>query len=131
MNLGADHPKAAVVAIDLRRGNVDMAVATTPSPDGGARVIAANARLFGRCCTASIPVIHLVTGYRYADEIRANPFWRTRAADPAATRNNSMRHNQNLYSALQPADWVNVLKAGQVVHEAAAGGTRHDHAVLA
>ena len=94
MNLGVDHPKAAVVAIDLHRGHLDMAVATMPmSPDGAARVIAANARLFGWCRTAGIPVIHLVTGYRDAEEIRANPFWRTRAEDPAATRKNVMRHN--------------------------------------
>jgi nicotinamidase-related amidase len=94
MNLGVDHPKAAVVAIDLHRGHLDMAVATMPmSPDGAARVIAANARLFGRCRAAGIPVIHLVTGYRDAEEIRANPFWRTRAEDPAATRKNVMRHN--------------------------------------
>lgn len=94
MNLGVDHPKAAVVAIDLHRGHLDMAVATMPmSPDGAARVIAANARLFSWCRTAGIPVIHLVTGYRDAEEIRANPFWRTRAEDPAATRKNVMRHN--------------------------------------
>jgi hypothetical protein len=62
-------------------------------PDGAAPVIAANARLFGWCRTAGIPVIHLVTGYRGAEEIRANPFWRIRAEDPAATRKNVMRHN--------------------------------------
>lgn len=76
MNLGVDHPKAAIVAIDLHRGHLDMAVATMPtSPDGGARVIAANARLFGWCRAAGIP------------------FWRTRAEDPAATRKNVLRHN--------------------------------------
>ena len=58
MNLGVDHPKAAVVAIDLHRGHLDMAVATMPmSPDGTARVVAANARLFGWCRTAGIPAI--------------------------------------------------------------------------
>jgi hypothetical protein len=31
MNLGTDHPKAAVVAIDLHRGHLDMAVATMPT----------------------------------------------------------------------------------------------------
>jgi hypothetical protein len=47
MNLGVDHPKAAVVAIDLHRGHLDMAVATMPTtPDVAARVIAANKRLF-------------------------------------------------------------------------------------
>ena len=34
MNLGVDHPRAAVVAIDLHRGHLDMAVATMPTtPD--------------------------------------------------------------------------------------------------
>lgn len=48
MNLGVNHPKAAVVAIDLHREQLDMAVATKPmSPDGAARAIAANAGLFG------------------------------------------------------------------------------------
>ena len=94
MNLGVDHPKAAVIAIDLHRGHLDMAVATMPMPpDDASRVIAANARLFAWCRGAGIPVIHLVTGYRDAQEIGANPFWRTRAEDPAATRKNVMRHN--------------------------------------
>lgn len=94
MNLGIDHPKAAVVAIDLHRGHLDMAVATMPTaPDVAARVIAANKRLFDWCRRAGIPVIHLVTSYRDADEIRANPFWRTLAEDPTATRKNAMRHN--------------------------------------
>jgi nicotinamidase-related amidase len=94
MNLGVDRPKVAVVAIDLHRGHLDMAVATMPTaPDVALRVIAANRRLFDWCRSVGIPVIHLVTSYRDADEIRANPFWRTCAEDPAATRKNAMRHN--------------------------------------
>ena len=47
MNLGVDRPNAAVIAIDLHRGHLDMAVATMPTaPDVAARVIAANKRLF-------------------------------------------------------------------------------------
>src|SRR4051812_30472893 len=57
------------------------------------RVIAANRRLFDWARTAGVPVVHLVTTYRDAEEIRANPFWRTRAEDPAATRKNVLRHN--------------------------------------
>jgi biuret amidohydrolase len=94
MNLGVDRPKAAVVAIDLHRGHLDMAVATMPTtPDVAARVIATNKRLFDWCRGLGIPVIHLVTSYRDVEEIRANPFWRTRAEDPLATRKNVMRHN--------------------------------------
>lgn len=94
MNLGVDHPKPAIVAIDLHRGHLDMEVATMPtSPEVAARVIAANKRLFNWARGADIPVIHLVTAYRDAAEIGANPFWRARAEDPNATRKNVMRHN--------------------------------------
>ena len=94
MNRGVDHIKAAVVAIDLHRGHLDMSVATMPTtPDVATRIIAANKRLFDWCRSVDIPVIHQVTSYRDAKEIRANPFWRTRAEDPRATRKNVMRHN--------------------------------------
>jgi nicotinamidase-related amidase len=94
MNLGVDHIKAAVVAIDLHRGHLDMSVATMPTtPDVATRIIAANKRLFDWCRGHDIPVIHQVTSYRDEAEIRANPFWRTRAEDPSNTRKNVMRHN--------------------------------------
>ncbi len=94
IRLGVDTPKAAVVAIDLHRGHLDMAVATMPtSPEVAQKVIAANLRLFTWARTLRLPIIHLVTTYRDAQEIAANPFWRTRAEDPAATRKNVMRHN--------------------------------------
>lgn len=94
MNLGVDQPKAAVVAIDLHRGHLDLQVATMPMSAAGAdRVIAANRRLFDWCRGTGIPVIHCITGYRDAAEIGANPFWRTRAEDPQATRKNVLRHN--------------------------------------
>src|SRR6202011_2538728 len=94
MNLGVDYPKAAVVAIDLHRGHLDMAVATMPTtPEVAARLIAANKRLFDWCRSVGIPVFHQVTSYRDADEIGPNPFWPTRAEDPTATRKNVMRHN--------------------------------------
>jgi nicotinamidase-related amidase len=94
MNLGIDHPKAAIVAIDLHRGHLDMEVATMPtSPAVAKQVIAANKRLFEWARSADIPVIHLMTQYRDAAEIACNPFWRTRAEDPRATRKNVLAHN--------------------------------------
>jgi biuret amidohydrolase len=94
MNLGVDRPKAAVIAIDLHRGHLDMDVATMPtSPEVARQVIAANKRLFDWCRSVSIPVIHLLTQYRDVPEIAVNPFWRTRAEDPNATRKNVLRHN--------------------------------------
>jgi nicotinamidase-related amidase len=94
MNLGVDHPKAAIVAIDLHRGHLDMEVATMPtSPAVARQVIAANKRLFEWARRADIPVIHLLTQYRDAAEIACNPFWRTRGEDPHATRKNVLAHN--------------------------------------
>ncbi|GAC1331842.1 MAG: hypothetical protein NVSMB26_10660 [Beijerinckiaceae bacterium] len=94
MNLGVDRPKAAIIAIDLHRGHLDMEVATMPTSLEVARsVIAANKRLFAWARATDIPVIHLLTQYRDMREIAVNPFWRTRAEDPKATRKNVLRHN--------------------------------------
>ena len=94
MNLGVDKPRAAIIAIDLHRGHLDMSVATMPtSPDVARQVIAANKRLFDWARDVHIPVIHLLTQYRDVPEIASNPFWRTRAEDFAATRKNVLKHN--------------------------------------
>jgi len=94
MNLGLDHPRAAIVAIDLHRGHLDMDVATMPtSPEIARQMIAANKRLFAWARAANMPIIHLLTQYRDVSEIASNPFWRTRAEDPKATRKNVLRHN--------------------------------------
>ncbi len=94
MPYGVDEVRAAVVAIDLHRGHLDPEVATMPVPSGTEQqVIEANRRFFDRCRDAGIPIVHLVTTYRDVDEIRTNPFWRTRADDPDATRKNVERHN--------------------------------------
>ncbi|MEI6115919.1 MAG: cysteine hydrolase [Burkholderiales bacterium] len=94
MNLGVDKVRAAIVAIDLHRGHLDMAVATMPAtPEVATRVIQANRRLMDWARGAGIPVVHLVTQYRDAEEIRVNPFWRTRSEDPGNPRKNVLRHN--------------------------------------
>jgi nicotinamidase-related amidase len=95
MKLGVDQVKAAVVAIDLHRGHMDLSVATMPvrSAADSQRIVGANRRLFEWCRSVAIPVVHLVTTYRDVDEIRSNPFWRTRAEDPANPRKNVLRHN--------------------------------------
>lgn len=94
MNFGVDKVRAAVVGIDLHRGHLDMDVATMPAaPDVAERVVAANRKLFDWARKQHIPVIHLVTQYRDADEIRLNAFWRTRAEDPHNPRRNVMLHN--------------------------------------
>lgn len=94
MNFGQDHVKAAIVAIDLHRGHLDMDVATMPAtPEIAKQVVGANFNLMNWARTLGIPVIHLVTQYRDADEIRLNAFWRTRAEDPNNPRKNVLRHN--------------------------------------
>jgi nicotinamidase-related amidase len=95
LNLGVDKIKAAVVAIDLHRGHLDLSVATMPvqSEAQARRVIDANKTLFGWCRDKGIPIVHLVTTYRDAEEIRVNPFWRTRAENPNNPRKNVLKHN--------------------------------------
>ena len=94
MNLGLDHIRPAVVAIDCHRGHLDPAVATMPaSPETAKRLVEANRAFFDGARKLNVPIIHLVTTYRDVEEIRANPFWRTRAEDPNATRKNVLRHN--------------------------------------
>lgn len=94
MNFGVDNMKAAIVAIDLHRGHLDMSVATMPAaPDVAARVVEANRKLFDWSRSQDVPVIHLMTRYRDAEEIRLNAFWRTRAEDPNNPRKNAMSHN--------------------------------------
>ena len=95
MNLGVDNIRPAAVAIDLHRGHLDLSVATMPvqSPEQAQRVIEANRRFLDGCRQAGIPVVHLLTQYRDAEEIRVNPFWRTRAENPHNPRKHVLRHN--------------------------------------
>lgn len=94
MPYGVDEVRAAVVAIDLHRGHLDPEVATMPVvPGTEERIIASNRRFFERCRDERIPIVHQLTTYRDVGEIRSNPFWRTRADDPDATRKNVERHN--------------------------------------
>ncbi len=94
MDFGVDAVRPAVVGIDLHRGHLDPAVATMPlAADRAAAVVEANRKFFDGCRAAGIPIVHLVTQYRDATEIRVNPFWRTRADNPTASRKNVARHN--------------------------------------
>lgn len=114
MNLGVDAIRPAVIAIDLHRGHLDPDVATMPLPvDQSAAVVAANRGFFARARSASIPVVHLLTRYRSVEEIRNNPFWRTRAEDPQATRANVLAHNledlpgvQVMPEVYEEGDWI-------------------------
>lgn len=95
MNFGVDKVKAAVIAIDMHRGHLDLSVATMPvrtQQQSDAIVATANA-FYAWARSRDIPVVHLVTSYRDVSEIRGNPYWRARAEDPKATRKHAMRHN--------------------------------------
>ncbi len=90
---GVDNIRPAVVTIDLQRGHLDPAVATLPVRAGSeARIIGNNVAFLTSARSAGVPVIHTVTQHLAVSEIRHNPFWRTRAGDPAATRKNTEQH---------------------------------------
>ena len=94
MDLEVDKIVPAVIGIDLHRGHLDPAVATMPlEAKRAATLVEANRKFFSAARRSGIPVIHLVTKYRDVAEIRSNPFWRTRADDPKASRKNVERHN--------------------------------------
>jgi nicotinamidase-related amidase len=94
MDLGVDKIVPVVIGIDLHRGHLDPAVATMPlEAKRAATLVEANRKFFSAARRSGIPVVHLVTKYRDVAEIRSNPFWRTRADDPKASRKNVERHN--------------------------------------
>src|SRR5262245_11454023 len=61
--------------------------------DRAERVVAANARFFQRCRAAGIPVVHLLTHYRDAEEIASSPALLARSRDPDNPRKNVLEHN--------------------------------------
>lgn len=92
-HFGVDAIRPAVVTIDMHRGHLDPAVATMPvRPGTEARTIRNNAAFLAAARAAQVPVIHMLTQYTDASEIRMNPFWRTRADNPTATRKLVERH---------------------------------------
>jgi nicotinamidase-related amidase len=89
-----DRARTVVVAIDMHRGHLDAAVATLPLPaERCGPVVARAAELFRALRDRGVPIVHVVTEYRDAEEIMANPFWRAIADDPGKVRKNSARHN--------------------------------------
>ncbi len=94
MDLGVEKIVPAVIGIDLHRGHLDPDVATMPlEAKRAVTLVEANRKFFSAARQSGIPVVHLVTKYRDVAEIRSNPFWRTRADDPKASRKNVERHN--------------------------------------
>ncbi|MEK7443940.1 MAG: isochorismatase family cysteine hydrolase [candidate division NC10 bacterium] len=84
----------AVLAIDMHRGHLDPAVATLPlAAERCGPVIARAADLFTQLRAIGVPIVHVVTEYRDAGEIAANPFWKAIHDDPAKARQGILRHN--------------------------------------
>jgi nicotinamidase-related amidase len=89
-----DPRRTAVVAVDMHRGHLDPTVATLPlAPERCGPVIKRAAALFAALRERGVPVVHVVTEYRDADEIAANPFWASIHADPSKARQGILRHN--------------------------------------
>lgn len=86
--------RTAVVAIDMHRGHLDPAVATLPLPAARcAPVIKRAAALFADLRARGVPIVHVVTEYRDAAEIAANPFWKAAHEDPTKARRGILDHN--------------------------------------
>jgi nicotinamidase-related amidase len=89
-----DPKTTAAIAIDMHRGHLDPAVATLPLPaERCGPVIKRAAALFDALRERAVSVIHVVTEYRDAGEIGANPFWRAVHDDAAKARRGILRHN--------------------------------------
>ena len=89
-----DPTRTAVVAVDMHRGHLDPAVATLPlAPERCGPLIKRAAALFADIRGHGVPIVHVVTEYRGADEIAANPFWRAAHDDRSKARRGILRHN--------------------------------------
>lgn len=89
-----DSARTAVVAIDMHRGHLDPSVATLPLPaERCGPLIKRAAALFAELRSRGVPIVHVVTEYRDADEIAANPFWKAAHDDPTKARRGILRHN--------------------------------------
>jgi nicotinamidase-related amidase len=78
----------------MHRGHLDPAVATLPlAAERCPGVIARAAALFRGLRERGVPIVHVVTAYRDATEIAANPFWKAAHDDPRKARKGILRHN--------------------------------------
>lgn len=89
-----DRARTAAVAIDMHRGHLDPAVATLPLPaERCGPLIKRAAALFAALRERAVRVVHVVTEYRDAAEIAANPFWASIHDDASKARQGVLRHN--------------------------------------
>lgn len=84
----------AVIAIDMHRGHLDPEVATLAlAAEHCGPVIKRAAALFAALRDRGVPIVHVVTQYRDAAEIAANPFWKAIHDDASKARRGILRHN--------------------------------------
>ena len=106
---------AALVGVDLHRGHLDPAVATMPVPaDQAAALLARIVPAFQAFREAGVPIIHVVTEYRTAAEIRSTPFWMSRQS---STRSRAMEHNLSGSSGLEIMPGVHAEGDHVVTHK--------------
>ena len=94
--IALDPRATAMVAIDMHRGHLEPTVAILPLPaERCGPLIARAADLFREARALDVPVVHVVTEYRDAGEIAANPFWkaapRRRAVASSSTTSSTFR----------------------------------------
>jgi biuret amidohydrolase len=86
--------RPAVVTIDLHRGHLDPAVATLPLPaDASAALLERVVPALDAFRGLGVPVFHVITAYRDADEILSNRYWRFQAGRPGSARRLIAEHN--------------------------------------
>jgi len=89
-----DPARTAVVAIDMHRGHLDPSVATLPlAAERCGPLVKRAAALLAGARLRGVPIVHVVTEYRDAAEIAANPFWKAIHDDPTKARRGILRHN--------------------------------------
>jgi len=92
--ISLDPARTAVVAVDMHRGHLDPEVATLPLPAARCGpLIKRAAGLFADLRARGVSIVHVVTEYRDAAEIAANPFWKAAHDDPSKARQGILRHN--------------------------------------
>jgi len=92
--ISLDPRRTAAVAIDMHRGHLDPAVASLPlAAERCGPMIARAVALFQELRALGVPIVHVVTEYREAGEIAANPFWKAIHDDPVKARKGILKHN--------------------------------------
>src|SRR5258707_13194940 len=112
--LSLDPARTALVAIDMHRGHLDPAVAALPlAAERCDPVIARAAQFFTALRARRIPIVHVVTECRDAQEILSNPFWKAIHDEPPKARKRMSGHNiigepttEIIPDLIEPGDWI-------------------------